>query len=120
MQSDNNSANSWHSNRRKLISKAHPEILELCNLKDNRTLYLVAFITPIHLSLAIVCGWFDLSWSIIFCLAALIGGPLVFQMFNNGHELCHDAICEAFKPGWVKSYILHWILLPDVNPMQWM
>lgn len=114
------SANSWHQSRRKLILEKHPEISKLTSLKDSHTITRILLVSPIHLCFAVFCGIFELNWPSVLLLAAVFGGALVFQMFNNGHELCHDAIDDRLKSGKVKDYLLHWILLPDVNPMQWM
>ena len=112
------SAAQWHRERRQQILAKHPDIDKLPRY-DGRTVVLSVIIPVLQLFMAIVCGYMA-SILVTVSAAAIVGAVLLFQMFNNGHELCHDTVHESARGGTAKGWLLHWLLLPDVNAMQWM
>lgn len=83
------SACTWHTERRIKISQAHPEVKELGSHDPTMVLYILA-IMALNLFCVIVSTRMDIVPLVI--LAATVGAFCRIQVFNQMHELCHNLV----------------------------
>jgi sphingolipid delta-4 desaturase len=102
----------WHSERRKKILEAHPEIKNLP--KENSRAILFILILPI-LQFWLAYYSVTLSLPLILLLGFFIGGQVNNAMFCYSHELIHGLVDKRLKEKWLE-WIMHYASFACISP----
>ncbi|MDX1377728.1 MAG: fatty acid desaturase [Anaerolineales bacterium] len=85
-------ANDWHTRRRRMILRAHPEIRKLTSLPAEFYFWLMSALLLLHLGVGTTIAVYaqtGIAWFWTIVLAATIGAFLIFALQQLTHELCH-------------------------------
>ena len=85
-------AHEWHTRRRRMILKTHPEIRNLTSLPANFYTMLMSALVLLHLGVGVTIAVYvptDTAWFWAIVLAATIGAFFVFALQQLTHEFSH-------------------------------
>lgn len=93
----------WHNERKQNILRDHPEVKTLMGVEPI-TKYLAVLMTLCQLATAVYSV--DLSWSMYFLSAYLIGATLMQTSFLFTHEVTHNTVFKSILHNRIFAYII--------------